>query len=204
MEALVQCSRLSARSHSVAQVGPDVIWQGAGELGRRGRGGAATAHRRLWETQAWMAVRGSRPRPPAHLLVQAEPREGQKQHQTQPGPTNQRRHGDVGREPEVASRHHPSPPAGSAHPEANSPESTSSSSLPRAPPSDLLSLPGTEPALLSSPPLTCPPTSPSLLLAWEEGTGSKHSTRASGRSRGALQRQKPGYLQSPGSWGWEG
>lgn len=36
----------------------------------------------------------------AHLLIQAEPWEGQKQHQTKPGPTNQRRSGDVG--PEVA------------------------------------------------------------------------------------------------------
>lgn len=139
MEALVLCWRLSPRSHSVAEVGLDVIWQAVGELGRRGRGG------RPWPIRGCgkrMAVRGSRPRSPAHLLVQAELREGQKQHQTQPGPTNQRQHGDVGPEPAVVLRHHPSPPSGSPHPDASFPESRSPSSLPRAPPSDLLSLPG--------------------------------------------------------------
>lgn len=38
----------------------------------------------------------------AHLLIQAELREGQKQHQTKPGPTNQRQSEDVG--PEVVLR----------------------------------------------------------------------------------------------------
>lgn len=38
-------------------------------------------------------------RSPANLLIQAEPREGQKQHQTQPGPANEGQSGDVSQQP---------------------------------------------------------------------------------------------------------
>lgn len=45
----------------------------------------------------------------AHLLIQAELREGQKQHQTQRGPTNGRQGGDSRWEPQVVLGHCPQP-----------------------------------------------------------------------------------------------
>ena len=106
----LQCLRARAvvtglRAHSVAQVRLDVIWQRVSELGGGREAGRANAKGAITPRPVgvgWKIGRGQGPSLwcLAYLLIQAELREGQKQHQAQLGPANR---------PEEVSQHPPPP-----------------------------------------------------------------------------------------------
>lgn len=105
--------------------------------------------------------------PRAHLLVQAELREVQKQHKTKPRPANQRRRMRQ-TEPEVLQHR---PPPQRTPTSANFSESRSFSSVPQPHPVTAHIHGQSHPSSLAAPPLTCPPISPSLRPPLTQGKG---------------------------------
>lgn len=131
------------------------IWRGAGGLGRPGVEGAGLIRgfgkwRR--DLERWVGGQGRDKHHSlwslAHLLIQAELREGQKQHQTKRGPANQGRSGDIGWKPQLVLRHSPSPQQAPHILMQISQKAEVTSSLPPPPlPVFFPSLPGTQPFL---------------------------------------------------------
>lgn len=168
-----------------------VIWPGAGSWGGRGWKGpwfGTGFGKGRHGLERWVGGQGRCKEHSlwslAHLLIQAELREGQQQHQTKRGPTSQRQSGDR-MEAGAGLATLPSPPAGSPHPDADSqkaevthhspPPPRSPLPLSPAPPSPLLSLIPRDPAIPPPGELTPSylPAHFSITPRWGKGGGAR-------------------------------